>query len=216
MIKEDARGQIAVFPYLKLEAQGYGEYIDCSLSDEHPKELYILDSSATSLKNCLERFRLGNDLGLPIRKDRSIIPSTTEYKPITHWPAPEERSYFFALLRAMVIMKMEFSSFNPLTQEVDSHPPGYRQQVRERAQTLLRRSPYLYNGITLAFKVWLDNLGKENVQRILVSLFIFALIYVIESFYNYDFKNADNMTNQLQLLREDTVKNWHKFKSATE
>ena len=168
-IKQDPRGQIIVFPYLKLEAQGYGDYIHCCMSDDHPKELYILDSSATQVVKFLERMKLDIDGGLPIRKDRSIIPKESVYEAITNWPGKEEQGDLLALLKALVIFKSEFSSFNPLNQKVDSHPIGYRRTVRQRVELLLRRSPYLYRGLSLDFRVWLDNLGPEIIKTLLVS-----------------------------------------------
>lgn len=171
-IQEDPRGQIIVIPYLKLDARSDRHYIDVSFHENHERELYILDTSATSVRKYLDRIPLGLGRGLPIRKDRSIIPSIGEYAPVTDWPGKEEQNDLLALLRAMVIFKTEFCEYNPLLQKLETHPPGFRYQIRERAALLLRRSPYMYKGITLDFRIWLDNLGSDHVNGLLVSFII--------------------------------------------
>ena len=171
-IREDPRGQIIVIPYMKLDARSDRHYIDCSFADDHERELYILDTSATSVKKFLDRMSLELSQGLPIRKDRSIIPEKSEFLPVTNWPGKEEQNHLLALLRAMVLFKSEFVEFKPQTQKLETHPPGFRYQIRERAALLLRRSPYMYKGITLNLKIWLDNLGSDHVNDLLVRLMI--------------------------------------------
>ena len=169
-IREDPRGQLIVLPHLKLDARSERNYIDASFHDEYQNELYIIDTSATSVRKYLDRLTVGLSQGLPIRKDRSIIPERSEFQPVLNWPGKEEQRDLLCLLRAMIIFKTEFAEFNPQLQKLESHPPGFRYQARERASLLLRRSPYMYKAVTLNYRIWLDNLGSDHVNNLLVSL----------------------------------------------
>ena len=171
-VHEDIRGSIILIPHMQFHKQVYGRSVDATFKDGEPRELYILNSSATEIKKFLDQKDFNR--GLKIRPDRSIIPTCETYTKLEHWPCcdSEDNGFLLKIIRAQVIFKQEFLNFNPESLNPGSpryHPRGFRAYVRDRAELVRSRSQWRYRGMKLSFQIWLDNLGPEIISKLKVS-----------------------------------------------
>ena len=158
---------------MQLTAQQYGQSVDATFVDGEPRELYILSTPATDIKRFLDQKDFSR--GFKIRRDRSMIPTCGKYAKLEHWPEhcdKEDNDLILKIIRAQIIFKQEFLNFNPESLKPGStrfHPRGFRAYVRDRADLVHRRSPWLLRSMNLTFQIWLDILGPEIIAKLTVS-----------------------------------------------
>ena len=172
-IHEDVRGSIILIPQIQLSNPVYGRSVDATFKDGEPRELYVLNSSASEIKRFLDQKDFS--YGLKIRTDRSIVPTCGTYTKLTHWPEcdNEDNELLLKVIRAQVLFKKEFIRFKSELLDKNStsyHPRGFRAYVRDRANQTYLRSVWRFRAIKKSFELWLKNLGPDITSRLIVRI----------------------------------------------